>query len=225
MEFLKDFDFEKLKYSYYLNDIYRMIITIKIDKNILEYINITIKNGYKKICHVEIDNSDYKNGSAEGYFWSLECKTKKPGSGLIDLILWIVLYIFRKYQLRDLVNPKNLYTMEWAKRNNTYIVLHNLLKKSEYYKDLKYEKQVESLNNENLWYYEKYNFKYKDKKRLIKWFLNLEKENEEEKDIDFETLYEHEDFIETVAKWQPLSLKQLKTNIQKAEDNLVFDYI
>ena len=115
--------------------------------------------------------------------------------------------------------------MEWAKRNNTYIVLHNLLKKSEYYKDLKYEKQVESLNNENLWYYEKYNFKYKDKKRLIKWFLNLEKEKEEKKDIDFETLYEHEDFMETIAKWQPLSLKELKTNIQKAEDNLVFDYI
>ena len=220
MDFLNDFDFEKLKYSYYLNDIFRMIITIKLDKNILQKIDITIKDGYKKICHVEIDNSDYKNGSAEGYFWSLECKTKKPGSGLVDLILWLVLYIFRKYQLRDLVNPKNLYTMEWAKRNNTYIVLHNLLKKSEYYKDLKYEKQVESLNNENLWYYEKYNFKYKDKKRLIKWFLNLEKE-----DIDFETLYEHEDFIETVAKWQPLSLKELKTNIQKAEDNLVFDYI
>jgi len=51
------------------------------------------------------------------------------------------------------------------------------------------------------------------------------KEKEEKKDIDFETLYEHEDFMETIAKWQPLSLKELKTNIQKAEDNLVFDYI
>lgn len=225
MDFLNDFDFDKLKYSYYLNDIYRMIIMINVDKNnILQDINVTIKDGYKKVCHVEIDNRDYKNGSAEGYFWGLACKTKKPGSGLVDLILWLGLYIFRKYQLRDLVDPKNLYTMERARRNNTYIVLYNLLKKSEYYKELTYDKQVESLNNENLFYYEKYNFNYKDKKRLIKWFLDL-KYSEHSKDIDYETLYEHEDFIEKVAKWQPLSLKELKTNIQKVEDNLIFEYI
>ena len=69
MEFFNDFDFDKLKYSYYLNDIYRMIILVQVDKNnILDRINITIKDGYKKICHVEIDNLDYKNGSTEVVF-------------------------------------------------------------------------------------------------------------------------------------------------------------
>lgn len=224
MDFISDFDFDKLKYSYYLNEIYRMIITINVDKNnILQDIDITIKDGYKKICHVDINNFDYKYGSADGYMWGLYCKTKKPGSGLVDLILWLALYIFRKYQLRDLLKPKNLYTQEQARRNNTYIVLHNLLKKYEYYKDLNYDKQVKSLNNEKLWYYEKYNFKYKDKKNLIKWFLDLKEEGKE--DIDYEKLYEHEDFLETMAKWQPLSLKELKSNIQKAEDNLIFEYI
>ena len=61
MEFINDFDLSVLKYNYYLNDIYKMIITIKVDKNnILDYISIVIKDGYKKICNVEIDNADYK---------------------------------------------------------------------------------------------------------------------------------------------------------------------
>ena len=41
---------------------------------------------------------------------------------------------------------------------------YNLIRKSKYYKDLDYEEKVEALNNENLWYYDKFNFKRKDKK-------------------------------------------------------------
>lgn len=33
MDFINDFDFSVLKYNYYLNDIYKMIITIKVDNN------------------------------------------------------------------------------------------------------------------------------------------------------------------------------------------------
>jgi len=123
----------------------------------------------KKICNVHISNEGYKlskkeDGIIDSYTWSLDCQTKKPGSGLIDLILWISLYIFRKFQLRDLINPKKFKTMEWTRRNGTCIVIYNLIRKSKYYKDLDYEKKVEALNNEILWYYEKFNFKRKDKK-------------------------------------------------------------
>jgi hypothetical protein len=174
MDFINDFDFSVLKYNYYLNDIYKMIITIKVDKkNILDDVFIVIKDGYKKICNVHISNEGYKlskkeDGIIDSYTWSLDCQTKKPGSGLIDLILWISLYIFRKFQLRDLINPKKFKTMEWARRNGTYIVIYNLIRKSKYYKDLDYEKKVEALNNEILWYYEKFNFKRKDKKKINK---------------------------------------------------------
>jgi len=77
-------------------------------------------------------------------------QTKNPDSGLIDLIICISLYIFRKFQLRNLINPKKFTTIEWGRRNNTYIVIYNLLRKSKYYKDLEYEKKVEALNNEIL---------------------------------------------------------------------------
>jgi hypothetical protein len=230
MEFINDFDLSVLKYNYYLNDIYKMIITIKVDKNnILDYISIVIKDGYKKICNVEIDNADYKvaqkkDNSTDSYMWSLSCETKKPGSGLIDLIIWISLYIFRKFQLRDLVNPKKFTTMEWAKRNDTYIVIYNLIRKSKYYKDLDYEKKVEALNNEILWYYEKFNFKRKDKKKLIKWFLDLEYSGEYDSVI-ISDLYEYEDFSEKEAVWKPLSLKELKSNIEKAQNNIRFELI
>ena len=148
MEFIKDFDFSILKYTYYLNDIYKMIITIKVGKNnILNDVSIVIKDGYKKICNVDISNEDYKlsqkrkDNIVNSYQWSVSCETKNPGSGLVDLIIWISLYIFRKFQLRNLVNPKKFTTMEWAKRNDTYIVIYNLLRKSKYYKDLEYEKK------------------------------------------------------------------------------------
>ena len=156
--------------------------------------------------------------------WSLSCETKKPGSGLIDLIIWISLYIFRKFQLRDLVNPKKFTTMEWAKRNDTYIVIYNLIRKSKYYKDLDYEKKVEALNNEILWYYEKFNFKRKDKKKLIKWFLDLEYSGEYDSVI-ISDLYKYEDFSEKEAVWKPLSLKELKSNIEKAQNNIRFELI
>ena len=239
MDFINDFDFSILKYNYYLNDNYKLIITIKVDKdNILDDVNITIKDGYKKICNVNIDNSDYKrsikrkDNIMDAYTWAVSCKTKSPGSGLIDLIIWISLYIFRKFQLRNLVNPNKFTTMEWARRNNTYIVIYNLLRKSIYYKDLEYEKKVEALNNEILWYYEKFNFKRKDKKKLIKWFLDLEhsgdidsikiseipdkkslklfqniKEAEDYDSVSITNLYEYEDFSEKEASWKPLPLK------------------
>jgi len=257
MDFIKDFDFSILKYNYYLNDIYKLIITIKVDKNnILDDISVVIKDGYKKICNVSIDNSDYKrsikrkDNTTDAYTWAVSCETKKPGSGLIDLIIWISLYIFRKFQLRDLVNPKKFTTMEWARRNDTYIVIYNLLRKSKYYKDLEYEKKVEVLNNEILWYYEKFNFKRKDKKKLIKWFLDLEysgdidsikiskipnkkslkffqniKDIEDYDSVTITQLYEYEDFSEKEAIWKPFSLKQLKSNIEKAQNNLRLDYV
>ena len=103
MEFIDEFDFSILKYTYYLNDIYKMLITIKVDKkNILNDVAIVIKDGYKKICNVHISNEDYKlsqkrkDGNVNSYQWSLSCETKTSGSGLIDLIIWISLYIFRK---------------------------------------------------------------------------------------------------------------------------------
>jgi hypothetical protein len=90
MDFIDDFDFSILKYKYSLNDIYKLIITIKVDEdNILENINVTIKDGYKKICRVDIDNDDYKislerkDYIADSYTWSVSCETKKTGSGLI----------------------------------------------------------------------------------------------------------------------------------------------
>jgi hypothetical protein len=257
MEFINEFDIEKLKYTYYLNDIYKMFITIKVDKkNILNDISIIIKDGYKKICNVHISNEDYKlsqkrkDDIVDSYQWSLSCETKTSGSGLIDLIIWISLYIFRKFQLRGLINPKKFTTMEWAKRNDTYIVIYNLIKKSKYYKDLDYEKKVESLNNEILWYYDKFNFKRKDKKKLIKWFLNLEylgdidsieinkipdkkslkffqdiKDTDDYDSVTITRLYEHEDFSEKEALWKPLSLKKLKCNIEKAQNNIRLDLI
>jgi hypothetical protein len=258
MDFIDDFDFSILKYNYYLNDIYKLIITIKVDKhNILDDVTVVIKDGYKKICHVGIDNSDYKNSlkrkddTMDSYTWVVSCETKNPGSGLVDLIIWISLYIFRKFQLRDLVNPKKFTTMEWARRNDTYIVIYNLLRKSKYYKDLEYEKKVETLNNEILWYYEKFNFKRKDKKKLIKWFLDLEysgdidsikisklydkkkslkwfqhiQDAEDYDSVTITQLYEHEDFSEKEAIWKPLSLKELKLNIEKAQNNLRLEYV
>ena len=257
MEFVNDFNFSILKYNYYLNDMYKMIISIKVDKkNILDDVSVVIKDGYKKICNVHITNENYKwsqkrkDNLVDSYLWSLDCQTKKPGSGLIDLILWISLYIFRKFQLRELVSPKKFKTMEWARRNDTYIVIYNLIRKYKYYKDLDYEKKVEALNNENLWYYDKFNFKRKDKKKLIKWFLDLEysgdidsikvnkipdikslkffqniKEAEDYDSITITQLYEHEDFSEKEALWKPLSLKELKSNIEKSQNNIRFELI
>jgi hypothetical protein len=256
MDFINDFDFSILKYTYYLNDFYKMIISIKVDKkNILNDVSIIIKDGYKKICNVNISNEDYKlsqkrkDDLVNSYSWSLGCETKKPGSGLIDFILWISLYIFRKFQLRDLVNPKKFTTMEWAKRNDTYVVIYNLIRKSKYYKDLEYEKKVEALNNEILWYYEKFNFKRNDKKKLIKWFLDLEysgdvdsikiskikdkkslkwfhvKNPEDYESVTISELYEYEDFIEKNALWKPLSLKELKSNIEKSQNNIRFEFV
>lgn len=257
MEFIKDFDFSILKYTYYLNDIYKMIITIKVGKNnILNDVSIVIKDGYKKICNVDISNEDYKlsqkrkDNIVNSYQWSVSCETKNPGSGLVDLIIWISLYIFRKFQLRNLVNPKKFTTMEWAKRNDTYIVIYNLLRKSKYYKDLEYEKKVEALNNEILWYYEKFNFKRKDKKNLIKWFTDLEysgdidsieiskipnkkslkffqniKNAEDYDSVTITQLYEYEDFSEKEALWKALSLKKLKYNIEKAQNNIRLDLV
>lgn len=225
MDFLKDFDFETLKYDYYL-DTYRMIIKIKVDKNnILEDIVVLIKDGYKKICNVNINNFDYKytKGTFFGYGWGMYCKTKLPGSGLIDLILWIALYIFRKYQLRELVNPNHLYTQEVATKDHNYIVIYNLIKKSKKYEKLDFEELVHSLNNENLWYNEKFNFKFKCKKKLIKWFLNLNHVDI----VDYDTLYQdhEENFLEKYGEWKPLSLRKLKQNIEITENNLNFDYI
>ena len=257
MEFINDFDFSILKYNYYMNDIYKLIITIKVDKyNILDNVTVVIKDGYKKICNVNIDNDDYKlsvkrkDNIIDAYTWVVSCETKNPGSGLVDLIIWISLYIFRKFQLRDLVNPKKFTTMEWARRNGTYIVIYNLLRKSKYYKDLEYEKKVEALNNEILWYYEKFNFTRKDKKKLIKWFLDLEysgdidsikisklpnkkslkwfqhiQDVEDYDSVTITQLYEYEDFSEKDAVWKPLSLREIKYNIEKAQNNLRLDYI
>ena len=257
MDFIDDFDFSILKYRYSLNDIYKLIITIKVDEdNILEEVNVIIKDGYKKICNVDIDNNDYKlslerkDYNTDSYSWGVGCETKNPGSGLIDLIIWISLYIFRKFQLRDLVNPNKFTTMEWAKRNNTYIVIYNLIRKSKYYKDLEYEKKVEALNNEILWYYEKFNFIRRDKIKLIKWFLDLEysglddsikisklpnkkslkffqniKDAEDYDSVSISRLYEYEDFSEKEALWRPLTLRQLKLNIEESQNNLRLDYV
>jgi hypothetical protein len=200
-----------------------------------------------KTALYSLERKDYNTDS---YSWGVGCETKNPGSGLIDLIIWISLYIFRKFQLRDLVNPNKFTTMEWAKRNNTYIVIYNLIRKSKYYKDLEYEKKVEALNNEILWYYEKFNFIRRDKIKLIKWFLDLEysglvdsikisklpnkkslkffqniKDTEDYDSVSITQLYEYEDFSEKEALWKALSLRQLKLNIEKAENNLRLDYV
>ena len=43
--------------------------------------------------------------------------------------------------------------------------------------------------------------------------------------ITITQLYEHEDFSEKEALWKPLSLKKLKYNIEKAQNNIRLDLI
>jgi len=87
-------------------------------------------------------------------------------------------------------------------------------------------------------------------KKLIKWFLDLEysgdidsikvskipdkkslkffqniKHAEDYNSVTITELYEHEDFSEKEALLKPLSLKELKSNIEKAQNNIRFELI
>lgn len=226
LDFFNDFDYTKPKqrYSYYL-DVYRVEILIEVDKNVLQNLQVSVYDVGKKLCKIDIGQEYDLDTSA--YYWGVYCDTKKAGSGLLDLVCWIFLYLFREYYIRGMTAGRSLKTQERARREGTSIVLFNLIRKSKSYSDLDYNTKVSNLCNERLWLYEKFNFKFDTmaKLKLVEWFLSskLSADDPEELRLMNNEVMEH--FGEEEADWIPLSEDELKHNIITAYANLKIDYI
>ena len=149
----------------------------------------------------------------------MDCKTKHAGSGLIDFILWLALYIFRFYQIKNLTNPKNLYTQEMAQRGEEFIMIYKLKHYSEVYKKLSLKDKIDEIEKHNILYNEKYNFKFKFKKQLIKWFI-IDKPDDPNDELEKNT-----DFLEKKGKWSPMALKKIENHILYTYEHLRIDLI
>lgn len=224
LDFFTDFDYTKPKqrYSYYL-DVYRVEILIEVDKNVLQVLTVSVYDGGKKFCVIDVGQQFHFDGTS-AYYWAVRCNTKKAGSGLLDLVCWIFLYLFREYYTRGITAGKSLKTQELAEREGTSIVLFNLIRKSKSFYSLDYNTKVSNLCNERLWLYEKFNFKFDPmtKQKLVEWFLTSKLSHD---DLHLMNKEVFSYFGEEEAEWVPLSLEELKHNIETAYANLKIDYI